>query len=127
VNIFDADVLRIENEKMITVNIMNNERSVPTVRSFTPKEKVHVVVRPEDLRVWGESEITDTEGMYAGVVEEVIYKGTTVDLSVRLKNNKLISATEFFNEDDDRLEYKRGEQVWVNWTPGWEVVLPYET
>ena len=45
---------------------------------------------------------------------------------VRLTNNQLVAATEFFNEDDDRLEYKRGEQVWVTWLPGWEVVLPYE-
>ena len=59
--------------------------------------------------------------------EEAIYKGTTVDLMVRLSTNRqLIAATEFFNEDDDRLEYKMGEPVWVNWASGWEVVLPYE-
>ncbi len=61
--------------------------------------------------------------MLPAVVEEVIYKGTTVDLMVRLTNNKVVASTEFFDEDDDRLEYKLGEQVWVNWTPGWEVVL----
>jgi spermidine/putrescine transport system ATP-binding protein len=45
---------------------------------------------------------------------------------VRLENNKLIAATEFFDEDDDRLEYKLGEKVWISWTPGWEVILPHE-
>lgn len=68
----------------------------------------------------------DAKDMFAGVVEEVIYKGTTVDLMVRLDNQNLVAATEFFDEDDDRLEYKMGEKVWVNWTPGWEVILPYE-
>jgi spermidine/putrescine transport system ATP-binding protein len=65
--------------------------------------------------------------MFAGTVEEVTYKGTTVDLVVRLKNNMTIAATEFFDEDDDRLEYKLGEQVWVSWASGWEVLLPHET
>ncbi len=45
---------------------------------------------------------------------------------VYLTNGMTLAATEFFDEDDDRLEYKLGEQVWVNWTPGWEVILPHE-
>ena len=71
--------------------------------------------------------IRERENMLPGNVEEVIYKGTTVDLMVRLKSNKLIAATEFFDEDDEKLEYGIGEAVWVNWLPGWEVILPYET
>ena len=62
-----------------------------------------------------------------GTVLEVIYKGTTVDLIVRLNNDNTIAATEFFDEDDDRLEYAIGEQVWATWLSGWEVVLPHET
>ena len=87
---------------------------------------MHVLIRPEDVRVWGQPEVTDSSDMFAGAVEDVNYKGTTVDLMVRLENNKLISATEFFDEDDDRLEYKLGEKVWISWTPGWEVILPHE-
>ena len=37
-----------------------------------------------------------------------------------------MSATEFFNEDDESLEYNIGETVWLKWYPGWEVILPYE-
>jgi spermidine/putrescine transport system ATP-binding protein len=65
--------------------------------------------------------------MFTASVDEVTYKGSTVDLVVRLPDKTQVAATEFFDEDDDRLEYKRGEQVWLNWTPGWEVVLPYES
>ncbi len=108
------------------VNILDKQRTAKSTRILMPGEKVHVLVRPEDVRVWDQHEVTDTTDMFAGTVEEVIYKGTTVDLIVRLANNAVVSATEFFDEDDERLEYKMGEQVWVNWTPGWEVILPHE-
>jgi spermidine/putrescine transport system ATP-binding protein len=126
-NIFEGEVLTINDGKQVTIKLLEQTRPIKTARALTVGEKVNVLIRPEDVRVWGQSEVTDTTDMFAGTVEEVIYKGTTVDLMVRLSNNKMIAATEFFDEDDDRLEYKMGEPVWVNWTPGWEVILPYET
>lgn len=126
-NIFDGEVTNILSNNRIIVNVLEKEHNMPASHIFNMHERVHIIIRPEDIRVWGTSEVSDASDMHAGTVEEVIYKGTTVDLNVRLENGKLISATEFFNEDDDRLEYKRGEKVWVNWTPGWEVVLPHET
>lgn len=126
VNIFEGEVLKINGNKQVIVNILSKPRLAKSARTFMIGEKVHALIRPEDVRVWNQHEVKDTTDMFAGTVEEVIYKGTTVDLIVRLDNNKIISATEFFDEDDDRLEYKMGEQVWVNWTPGWEVILPHE-
>jgi spermidine/putrescine transport system ATP-binding protein len=83
------------------------------------------MVRPEDMRVWSASEIAPPgEEMFAGTVEEVIYKGTTVDLIVRMSPNKCISACEFFDEDNEKLEYTIGQQVRVTWLAGWEVLLP---
>jgi spermidine/putrescine transport system ATP-binding protein len=128
VNVFDANIIKNESDKKLLVNVLNKRRIIPSSRHFLPGEKVHVLVRPEDVRVWGQTEVDDTSDMFAGTVEEAIYKGTTVDLNVRLHADQtIVAATEFFNEDDDRLEYKMGEQVWINWTPGWEVVLPHET
>lgn len=126
-NIFEGEVLNVNGNKQAIIKLLDHPRPVKTARSLTIGEKVHVLIRPEDVRVWGQSEVTDTTDMFAGTVEEVIYKGTTVDLMVRLTNQAVIAATEFFDEDDDRLEYKMGEPVWVSWTPGWEVILPYET
>lgn len=127
VTIFDGEVMSADGGKQLTLRVLDKPRVVPSTRSFRTGEKVHVLIRPEDVRVWGQSEVNDTNDMFAGIVEDVTYKGTTVDLTVRLQiNNKLVSSTEFFNEDDDRLEYKLGEQVWVSWAPGWEVILPYE-
>lgn len=127
VNIFDGEILSTDGNRQVMVSILDKQRMAKSTRLCLTGEKVHVLIRPEDVRVWNQHEVTDTTDMFAGTVEEVIYKGTTVDLIVRLANNKVVAATEFFDEDDDRLEYKMGEQVWVNWTPGWEVILPYET
>ncbi len=127
VNIFDAVVIDQHEHKKVNVSLLDKTRTTACTRTFASGEKVHVLIRPEDVRVWGQAEVTDTEDMFAGTVEEAIYKGTTVDVMVRLTaNRQLIASTEFFNEDDDRLEYKVGESVWVNWASGWEVVLPYE-
>lgn len=126
VNIFEGEVVSVNGDKQVMVNILNKLRSAKSTRILMPGEKVHVLVRPEDVRVWNQHEVNDTTDMFAATVEEVIYKGTTVDLRVRLTNNKTVAATEFFDEDDDRLEYRMGEQVWVSWTPGWEVILPHE-
>lgn len=125
-NIFEGKIVSQNGNKQVMVNILDKTISAKSSRSFGIGEKVHVLVRPEDVRVWGQSEVEDSHDMFAGTVEEVIYKGTTVDLMVRLANNKIVAATQFFDEDDDRLEYRMGEPVWVNWTPGWEVILPHE-
>jgi spermidine/putrescine transport system ATP-binding protein len=128
VNIFDGKVLALGDQNHATIEVMAKPRQVKTNRALTVGEHVNVLVRPEDVRVWGQSEVAqkETEGMLPGVVEDVTYKGTTVDLMVRLQNHHVIAATEFFDEDDDRLEYKLNEPVWVNWHPGWEVILPHE-
>lgn len=124
-NIFEGEIVST-NGKQVEVNIQGKIRQTKSNRSFNAGEKVHILIRPEDVRVWAQKDEMDHSDMFAGIVEEVIYKGTTVDLMVRLADNKLVAATEFFDEDDDRLEYKLGEQVWINWTPGWEVILPHE-
>lgn len=126
VNIFESEVIEI-NDNKLTLDIQGKKRTVKSSQNFKPGQKVNVLVRPEDLRVWGQTEIEDPSNeMFPGVVEEVIYKGTTVDLMVRLSNNTLVAATEFFDEDDDRLEYAIGELVLTTWLSGWEVVLPHE-
>lgn len=124
-NIFDADIIAIDGKKLL-VDIQGIQRTVKYNQHASIGQKVHILVRPEDLRVLSETEVDDTHNLYPGVVEEVIYKGTTIDLMVRLTNNRLVAATKFFNEDDDRLEYAIGDNVFATWLSGWEVVLPHE-
>lgn len=126
VNIFNSTVTAID-DKNIAMEIEGKHRIIKGTYHYPVGQKLHVLVRPEDLRVLGSSEVDDTTNMYPGIVEEVIYKGTTVDFMVRLTNNQLVAATKFFNEDDERVEYAIGQHVWTNWLPGWEVLLPHES
>ncbi len=125
VNIFDTEIIAIKDDRLI-VNIENSEHHYLNSDNYKVGQRIHIVLRPEDINVWGLKEIDETTGMFSGMVTEVIYKGTTVDLMVQLESGKVISATEFFDEDDENLEYTMGENVWVEWQAGWEVILPYE-
>lgn len=127
VNIFSGTVHGKGNKpNQYMVSVLNKDLPMHCELALSQDQVVNVLVRPEDVRVWNKSEVDDTSAMFPAKVEEVIYKGSTVDLMVRLEDNTLLAATEFFDEDDDNLEYNRGAQVWVNWMSGWEVVLPHE-
>jgi spermidine/putrescine transport system ATP-binding protein len=125
VNIFETNVSSITDGK-ITVNIEGMPHTYPNKHNFSVGDKALVLVRPEDVRVYDSNEVTDTSNMYRGIVEDFTYKGTTVDLMVRLDSGKVLATTEFFDEDDDSLVYTLGEKVWLHWVNGWEVILPHE-
>jgi spermidine/putrescine transport system ATP-binding protein len=125
VNIFDTEILKSE-PTSLTVKIEGRILHLNNRKGITQDQSVYTLIRPEDIKVWDETEVTDTENMLPAIVEEVIYKGCTVDLLIRLPSNKLIMATQFFDEDDDKLDYTQNEKVWVEWYPGWEVLLPHE-
>lgn len=126
-NIFVTQVDELLDDKKMTFTIEGKQFTVNNKKNFIPRQPINVIMRPEDIKVWGENEITpdETFDMLPGVVEQVIYKGSTVDLIVRLPSGKKISATEFFDEDDANLDYHITERVWLNWYAGWEVVLPH--
>lgn len=125
-NIFDV-VIDEADDKVIKVTVQDIQYELENREGFKTGDKIHLLIRPEDTRVYHRSEIETTEGMFPAVVSEVIYKGTTVDLIIKLPDGKLLSVTEFFDEDNgEDVTYTIGESVWVNWPIGWEVVLPYE-
>jgi spermidine/putrescine transport system ATP-binding protein len=126
VNIFDTQIVAA-NEQVLHVIIEGKQFTLKNRRHFKVEQKVYTLVRPEDLEVWSPAEVTDTTQMFPGVVEQVNYKGSTVDLMVRLESQTLLAATQFFNEDDEKLDFHSGESVWVHWIPGWEVILPDES
>lgn len=84
---------------------------------------VHVIIRPEDFQAWSQDEIEADQHYLPGRVESVTYKGSTVELQVRLENGHVVRVMEFFDETDDTLEYKLGEKTYLSWHAGWEVVL----
>lgn len=124
-NIFDTKILAADDNDL-QVEIEGKTFTLKNRRKYTVEQTIYTVVRPEDLQVWSPSEVDDTDNMFPAVVEEVIYKGSTVDLMIRLMSGKRLAATQFFNEDDEKLDFTAGENVWVHWYPGWEVILPHE-
>ena len=124
-NCFSVEVLETDEQELIT-EIENIRLICKNTHDYQVGEKLHLIVRPEDIRVWIESELTSTEGMLPGRIIDIIYKGSTVDLKVALSSGKIINASEFFDEDDDALEYEPNEAVFVQWFTGWEVLLPHE-
>lgn len=124
-NIFETVISKFT-PKQVEVVIEGKVFHCQNKKQLQEGQNVSVMLRPEDLRVWGQREVQDNSDMLPGVVEKVIYKGSTVDLILRLASNKLISASEFFDEDDEKLEYEVGEKVWIHWTSGWEVIIPHD-
>ena len=125
-NIFDIEVLGIDDQHLLT-EVESTPLHCKNTGNFQIGAKAHLIVRPEDIRVWGEAEVSDTSDMLPGQVVDIIYKGSTVDLKVKLPSGRIINTSAFFDEDDDKLEYAPNESVWVHWLTGWEVLLPYES
>ena len=83
-----------------------------------------IVLRPEDIQVHKEK--LDSEPFLTGNIDQIIYKGSTVDLIVKLQSGKKIAVTEFFNVDAEDLEHNIGDPVYLGWIPGWETLLKNE-
>ncbi|HCR3230073.1 spermidine/putrescine ABC transporter ATP-binding protein PotA [Morganella morganii] len=122
INIFDADVLHRIDEQRIRANVEGHECDIYTILDVTPGQRVHVLLRPEDLRV---EEIHDNEPIAGliGYVRERNYKGMTLDSEVEMENGKRVMVSEFFNEDDPDVDHSLNQKIAVTWVESWEVVL----
>ena len=137
INILSARILGLrEGKRNGTVGYMAEVEGVAfPVRSrhnFESGEAVKVLLRPEDLKValpGGDDEFSRVlmaGPHFMGRIEETVYKGATVDILIRLDSGRELMAAEFFNEDDEDINYTPGERVAVAWVDGWEVVLKDE-
>ncbi len=125
VNIFKTTILKADPVDL-QVEIEGMQFTLKNTKQFSSEQTLYTLLRPEDLEVWGVNEVADPKNMYPATVSRVIYKGSTVDLILKLKTGTQILATQFFNEDDEKLDFKPGEAVWVYWRTGWEVILSDE-
>lgn len=124
-NIFDVEVNEVCDDYLVT-KIESVDLRCRNTHQSKVGDKLSLMVRPEDIRVWSLNEVDNTQDMIPGKIIDIIYKGSTVDLKVELASGKIINASEFFDEDDDKLEYSANENVWIHWLLGWEVLLPKE-
>ncbi len=122
VNIFHTKVLQASPE-WLEVEIEGKVFTLKNTKQFDATQSIYTLLRPEDLEVWGLNEVDDPSRMYAATVLQVIYKGSTVDLVLKLDSGTQVLATQFFNEDDEKLDFQPQERVWIYWHLGWEVIL----
>jgi spermidine/putrescine transport system ATP-binding protein len=125
INEFEATIIRKTGENKYCVRIADREMSVNSLYAHEEGATVHVLLRPEDLRVTQCENGSVVEGFQGRVIERN-YRGKTLDSVIALDNGKTVLAGEFFDEDDPSFDYRIDQRVCVKWVDGWEVVLPYE-
>lgn len=126
INVFDAQVIDIPQPPLALVLLEGCECEVHCPFPVKIGDRLHVLLRPEDLRV-REIHHSDKSGTLTGYVRELNYKGMTLESTVELTNGKLITVSEFFNEDDPDFDHALNQKMAIHWVNNWEVVLPYET
>ena len=123
INVFDATVSAKVTEFSYQVDIAGVSKTVRCDQRLETGDAVHVMVRPEDLRIeYLEDKPTDRSG-FMGIVVERSYTGQTLDSLIDLGEGRMIQASEFFNEDDPDFDYSIHQKVWVDWVEGWEHVI----
>jgi spermidine/putrescine transport system ATP-binding protein len=122
INVFEGLVTTVNNGSA-EVAIHGRPFPVQNRKNSSVGQAVKVLLRPEDIQVTIDEEWTNEGPSMTGSVEEVIYKGKTVDLIIKLDEGETIFVTQFFNEDQEELVYREGERVHASWLYGWEVVL----
>ncbi|MDD1651298.1 MAG: spermidine/putrescine ABC transporter ATP-binding protein PotA, partial [Methylococcaceae bacterium] len=123
-NILDGVVTGLPDSSLIQAHVEGLIYTLRSVRPFLLGDGLHVLLRPEDLRVSVLSEGNVPAGQWGGKIVEKTYKGVTLDTSIRLDSGKTLLASEFFGEDYPAFDYVLGQRVSVGWVPGWETVLP---
>ena len=121
INEFDGEIQETQGTSM-DVRLNGTVFRLSNKKDFKSGQKIKVLLRPEDIQVLKKKEDCEEETL-EGVVREMIYKGTTVDLFIDLKMGKTVLATQFFNEDAEDIRYESGERVFIHWIKGWEVLL----
>ncbi|MBU1190319.1 MAG: spermidine/putrescine ABC transporter ATP-binding protein PotA [Gammaproteobacteria bacterium] len=127
INIFPATILRPLGEYRYLAEVNGVEKTIRFHQQATEGDEVHVLLRPEDLRVEYIADAPVDRRGYVGAVLERNYTGQTLDSLIRLENGQNLLVSEFFNEDDPDFDYRIGERVWVDWVAGWEHVIAKES
>jgi spermidine/putrescine transport system ATP-binding protein len=123
VNTFECTLISQNDQEAI---VQYEDKSFMLKTAKTISHDVNILIRPEDLRVERKFEDVRSPNYFQTTLEQISYKGTTIDLVLKLKNGNIILASEFYNEDSDALGYTIGETLYVYWVDGWEVILDAE-
>ncbi len=125
INMFNATVIERLDEQRVRANVEGRECNIYVNFAVEPGQKLHVLLRPEDLRVEEINDDNHAEGLI-GYVRERNYKGMPLESVVELENGKMVMVSEFFNEDDPDFDHSLDQKMAINWVESWEVVLADE-
>ena len=125
INQLDGEIVSVDGDHTYDVKVEGLQWTLKAQHNFTAGDKVHVLLRPEDLRVEYIDDFHASQYLVGTVVERN-YKGKTLDSLIRLGSGIEVLASEFFNEDDPSFDYRPNQKVALKWVPGWEVVMPAE-
>ena len=125
INMFNATVIERLDEQRVRANVEGRECNIYVNFAVEPGQKLHVLLRREDLRVEEINDDNHAEGLI-GYVRERNYKGMTLESVVELENGKMVMVSEFFNEDDPDFDHSLDQKMAINWVESWEVVLADE-
>ena len=125
INNFDATVIERLDAHRVRASVEGRECNIYVNFAVEAGQQLHVLLRPEDLRVEEINDTSEVEGLI-GYVRERNYKGMTLESVVELENGKIVLVSEFFNEDDPDFDHSLDQKMAVTWVESWEVVLADE-
>lgn len=125
INEFEGRVMAKLPDQKYKVRIGQRDITVTSVHEHVVGAVVHVLLRPEDLRISQCDDVQEIDG-FPGRVIERNYRGKTLDSVIALDDGQTVMAAEFFDEDDPSFDYRIDQRVCVKWVDGWEVVLPHD-
>ncbi|QJC34693.1 spermidine/putrescine ABC transporter ATP-binding protein PotA [Enterobacteriaceae endosymbiont of Donacia crassipes] len=126
INIFNASILEKINNNKFKANLENFICTIKVPFNIFPGEKIHVLLRPEDLKIKKINQNTNVNTGLIGYIQEKNYKGMTLESILKLNNGKIITVSEFFNENDPYVDHPLNQKMLINWIETWEIVLPYD-
>ncbi|MXP67448.1 spermidine/putrescine ABC transporter ATP-binding protein PotA [Pantoea sp. Aalb] len=126
INVFYAKVMNRDNAPIIRVHFEGHECDINCPFSVKIGEKIYVLLRPEDLRVKGMNNNNCAGNYLVGYVRARNYKGMILESIVELENGKMLTISEFFNEDNLDYDDFLNQKIIIKWIPNREMVLPYE-
>ena len=125
-NVLDATVTGHPAADRLAVCLEGLDFVLRCERRHAVGERIHVVLRPEDLRLEADLERAGEGTRLYGRIVGKTYKGMTLDTVIALDSGKMLLASEFFDEDDPSFDYAIGQPVAVGWVANWETVLPLD-
>ena len=98
---FNATVIERLDEQRVHTNVEGRECNIYVNFAVVPGQKLHVLLRPEDLRVDEINDDNHIEGLIGYARTQLQRHDAGVGCGTG--NGKMVMVSEFFNEDDPGL------------------------